>query len=141
MDPLSIGASALTICQTVVGVLQLIKAVQGAPDEIRALIDDLCDLEAVIKSVETASSQPASFHHAAQDGFPAIQRLVKKAKAKLLSLHDIVRHKLLPEPTSQSVPKFARLHWLQERHRVRALQDDLRDIKLNIVSVWGSITS
>ena len=54
MDPLSIGASALTVAEVLVGALKTIQIVRKAPAEVQSLINDVSDLQAVISEVTTA---------------------------------------------------------------------------------------
>ena len=134
MDPLSIATGTITVIQAVLGTLNVLVLLRGAPAEIRALIEDILDLEAVLKPIDQASHAQGILRPSTQDGYSAVQRLVTKARNRVLELQQIIGGRIVPN-CSKSASKFARVQWLQERYRVKAIQQDLQAIKLDIVSV------
>jgi len=140
MDPLSIIASAITLVQALQGTLNLLSALRGAPAEIRALTEDISDLEAVLRTIDQASRGQDVLQLQAQDGYATVQRLLTKARHKVVELQQILTRRIVPG-CSKAASKFARLQWLHEKSRVTSLQQDLQAIKLDIVAVWGAIAS
>jgi len=140
MDPLSVIASTLAVVQAALGTLNVLLVLRGAPAEIKSLVQDISDLEAVLRTIEQASRGEGLLQPQAQDGYSAVQRLLTKARSKVLELQQILAGRIVPN-CSKGASKFARVQWLQERSRVKAIQQDLQGVKLDIVSVWGAIAS
>lgn len=140
MDPLSITTGIITIVQAVLGTLNVLVVLRGAPAEIKDLIQDISDFEAILRTIDQASRGQGLHLPQAQEGYSAVQKLLTKARNKVLELQQIFSGCVAPN-CSKNAWKFARLQWLQERSRVKAIQQDLQAIKLDIVSLWGAIAS
>jgi hypothetical protein len=142
MDPLSIGASALTIADAVGGALKLLGIIHDAPDEIYALSNDISDLQIVIREIHTALSQRINFGDIPCNTLSGLHKLLNRANGGLFELNQILRCRLLAGNTSEGkISKLARIRWIRERPRVRKIQKDLSDLKLNITTLWGAATS
>jgi hypothetical protein len=141
MDPLSIGASALTVAGALVGALRAVQTVRKAPTEIQSLINDVSDLQAVISEVTTALQVRVKPEELPPDSLRALQGLLDKATAKLLQLDNVIHKCLGPVGTRGTISPLGRLKWPRERPVVRQLQNELREIKLGIATLWGAANS
>src|SRR6266496_6048293 len=113
MDPLSIIASTITLVQALQGTLNLLSALRGAPADIKALTEDISDLEAVLRTTDQASRGQDVLQPHAQDGYATVQRLLTKARHKVVELQQILAGRIVPR-CSKAASKFARLEWLHE---------------------------
>jgi hypothetical protein len=141
MDPLSVGASALTIAETVVGALKIIEGLHSAPAEIHSLINVVSDVQVVVREVHSAVSRRSNVEDLPSDSIGNLETLLTRARSKLLDLDQIIQYRLLTSDEGGLVSKTARVRWLRERGRVGKLQKELSDIKLNIAAVWGAANS
>ena len=101
----------------------------------------MSDLELVLNTVHEAISGQGLVQKPESASKAALQKLAQKANVKLVELHNIIRRKVIFSGPGQTVSKFPQLHWLQEKHHVKEIQQELISIKIDIVSVLGAVAS
>ncbi|MCJ1402645.1 hypothetical protein MMC11_005865 [Xylographa trunciseda] len=139
MDPLSLTASilaVLTAAGTVASGLKKLQSLKHASDDFLALMTEVSDLQLVLESVNDAiRAQGESGRHLST----SLAKLLLRAKTTLIKLNKIIQKRLTKtQTTSQNELKVARLAWIIKRSAVRILQEELRDIRLNLTTALAS---
>jgi hypothetical protein len=134
MDPLSLVASILTIGATMGVTLRALRSAQNAPVEVQALANEVTDIMAVVRDIEAALVE-SQLH---QNAPSSLVSLLEKAHAKILDLDAIIKLRLENvQQGTQYAAQIPRFSWLRERPRVRRFQQELREIRLNLVATLG----
>jgi len=138
MDPLSFTASLIaiiTLTGTVTTSLNELRTVlKDAPDDLLTLLDEIKDFQAVLSGLRDIG--PGS----PPDAFLELSTLPSRATNKLLELEKILHHKILPYvPAPCEKPEVPKLRWLRVRGRIGAIREDLRDLRLQLVTALTSI--
>ena len=139
-DPLSITASIIAVVGAAEGVtktLAKIKSIRNAPDELLALINEVSDLKLIISDIQNhIVIQRAQIP---QTELQNISTLIKRAKDKLLELDQLIQYRLV-KPESDQI-KVSRREWLRAKAVIERFRQDLRDIRLNIITQMAVINS
>jgi hypothetical protein len=141
MDPLSAGASAITVAEALVRALKAAVTILKAPIEIQSLINDVSDLQAVISEVTIALEGRVNPEELPPDSFHALQGLLDRAAIILRQLSNIVDRCVGQVNTRVAISTLGRLKWLRQRPIVRQRQKELREIKMGIAALWGAANS
>ena len=143
MDPLSITASILAILGVggqVVEAIKKVVALKGAPEIVLRLHNELSDLHLLTITIQDV------FQTAQANGIPlntqrSVTNSLKLVNEKLLELkhlHDRLTSASQPACSSLNVKKSV---WLMEQTHLKLLQKDLRNARLKLTSVLGTLTS
>jgi ankyrin repeat protein len=141
MEPISVIASICGIAEAAINTLKALQIAVGAPDEIHALINDMSDFQVIVAEVHTALCERSHTPDLQHKTLPDLLALLRRANSKLVELNQIIQRRLKISDPKKNVPKSARIRWIQERSRVRAIQKELLEIKLNIAAMWGTANS
>ncbi|KAI9873434.1 MAG: hypothetical protein M1830_000415 [Pleopsidium flavum] len=140
MDPLSVTASVLTVVGAAGAVLKSLKKLSSfrrAPEEVHALIDEVSDLQTVLRDIETFLQErrenDRSLHRVL-----GLSVLLERAKDKLLELDSIIHYRLINHQHSDSGFEVARTKWVGEKTAVASIQQALRDIRLNLTTALST---
>jgi hypothetical protein len=144
MDPLTILASCIAICQAVDRIASLVHKTAlfvHAPEEIQALINDTGDLKMVLTRLQTVSAV-----FPVQD-IPTLSKLLQSCSGVLKQIEEVIINKLIkPVDTEMSAGiKVNRMAWIQKKHHIERLRGLLRDstalLTLQLVGVNTSVVS
>lgn len=141
-DPLSIAASAIAVigaAQQVCKGVSKLRALQKAPEEFSALMNEVSDLQVVLQQVVSIT---CDFSHEQQrrGEVAALKSHIKRAKDQLLHLDELVTSNLTKYARNGD-RKVARMAWMLEQNRVRTMTDGLRNVRWNIATGLGIITT
>ena len=133
MDPLSFTASiaaVLSLANSVGGVLKTMHSLRHAPDELLALVNEIADFEAVLRTVIDVCD-PDSWE--CEERFKSH---IERASTKLAALQAIVGPK--KERNSRSV--LERFKWLKARNQILIIRKELKVVNLNLLTTLGAVT-
>ncbi|KAL9607926.1 MAG: hypothetical protein Q9167_007206 [Letrouitia subvulpina] len=142
MDPLSITAGTIAIIGAVrqtTKALQGLRAIRQAPTEIQSLLEEVVDLDTLLKQIQNDSGHrsctvdsPASYD---QNG---LDRQVRRASAKLGELTSLLES----HSTSQRIAGIERGHfsWRRGRRTANGIREDLKLIRMNITASLGALS-
>ena len=135
-DPLSITASIIAVVTAAEGVSKTcakIKNAYNAPSEFLALINEVSDLRVVLDDVEShlgdecGRSQPLK-------GFRRMVEVLERARETLVQLDKLVHQKLAKHSSTSANLKVSRYEWMKARSIIKNYRENLRDIKLDIIT-------
>ena len=138
MDPLSFAASVLaviTAAQPAIQGLRKLDAFRKAPRELEDLTLELESMESLLKDIEhlvdlyptlSYSGNLSSSVLSAASMINEINKLLVSVRLKRLNLSDAAQ---------------ARLSFVRYKDRLRALRDDLRAVKMDMVVRLGLVTA
>ncbi|KAF2259873.1 ankyrin [Lojkania enalia] len=135
MDPYSIIASSLTISETVIQSLRVISSLRKAPVELRSLVNEVSDFQAVLAEIQ------AAYLHRVNYDLRPLERLFTKANSKLLQLKSIAEKCFRPKGSNRRTSIFYRIRWIQEKDTVLQIRRELSEAKLDIIAAWGAANS
>lgn len=138
MDPLSVIASTITIAGAVSASLDQIKAFYDAGNELHALMNEISELRIILSEVESATIERQSQKTLPQRSVNIICLLMTGAKDKLQQLDTMIRERLTKVHSSSSGVQVAKLAWLRQKSKVKKLQEQLKEFRLSLSSVWGA---
>ena len=144
MDPLSVTASILTILGVSGQAVKAVKRVvslKEAPEIVLRLHNELSDLHLLTVAIQDV------FQKVQASGIPldtrkSVTNSLKLVNEKLLELEQL--HDRLMSASSQSsssTVNFNKSVWVAEQTRLKQLQKDLRNARLKLTSVLGTLTS
>ena len=137
MDPLSVTASVLAVTGVAVQVAKKLRKLRGfcnPSGEIHAVENEIADLQAVFKNIERIIAERKDQSNQAQEQLLDLVNSLKRAKEVLLELDSILNYRLIGSYTVCGEPKFARVAWIRERSKVKTLQEDLRGVRLQLIT-------
>jgi hypothetical protein len=117
MDLLS--GAAQNVCKSSENFL---KSIKNAPKELLDLIDGFEQIEAVLEEVKSACTQE-------ERSTQSLDRLIERAKAKLLELDKLINYNLVKPKETVEANRFA---WARHRKSALDLKEYLRNIQLTI---------
>jgi hypothetical protein len=138
MDPLSIIASTIAIAGAVSTSLDQIKAFYDAGNELHALMNEVSELRIVLSEVESAIIERQSRKTLPQRSVDNICLLINGAKDKLQQLDTMIKGRLTKAHSSSGDGQVARLAWLRQKSKAKRLQEELKEFRLSLSSVWGA---
>ena len=139
MDPLGLTASilaVLTAAGTVSNGLKKLRSLKHASDEFLVLMTEVSDLQIVLEEVNDAIRAQGEHGERLSTN---LAKLLLRAKITLVKLNKIIQKRLTrAQTTSLNELKVARLAWIMKRPAVKALQEELQGIKLNLTAALAS---
>lgn len=145
-DPLSIAAGIITVigaAEAVAKGLGKLISLKGLPSTFVALNNEISDLRLVVQEVDgfLLDNGQLSVHgrkicESSVNGIKSLQSNLDNAKGKLLALERMITHDLTNADGSPD-----RFKWLREENKLRRLQEDNRNLRLNIGTALGILTS
>ena len=143
MDPLSLGASVITVAafaaKTGSAFHHLRSACKTLPGRLHALSNEVTDIEVVLRQVAAVVEQRAQdpILHDQRENLP---QLLNQARTKLDELAKIV-HKLQEVSAVTTIPLFKLAAWRRDQPRLLALQEEIKTIKCSLNVVLGASNS
>ena len=142
MDPLSLTASIIAVLgasATVASGIEKIISMRNAPDAILALNNEVADFQLVVGMIHELLQDYNSSNSTESAVYTeSLTSVLVRAKQKLLELDMLIQYRLMTGGTKQD---FNRIAWVREHRKVKALQDEIRSIRMNLVAVIGVLTS
>ena len=134
MDPLSAGASAITVLGAALSVaklsLQFLKTIKKAPKAIQDLIDEVKQIDAILSDVKDACQH-------GQQWSASLELLLPRAKAKLQDLDELIHFRLVKAKENVEVDRFA---FAKHQGKVYGLKEDLRNLRQDITTALSAAT-
>lgn len=131
MDPLSILASTLTVCETASKVLNFIKTLRNASKEIRSLADEVTVLKAVVDSASSLRRNCKAWSSISDGHVYAFNVAISDVKLKLEKLLKTLEY-------CSRKGSSARL--LRKQETIKTQRQGLNDAKSNLNLAIGAIT-
>jgi hypothetical protein len=127
MDPLSITCGIITISGVVLGSLKILSTVLGASDEGIALMNEVTDLQVVLRDVQSIleGSKKAEIE--------SLQSALAKLNKSVLLLHDFIHTRLLKEEDLDNV-RISKLVWIYERTHIMRYQRELKSLRAELTT-------
>jgi hypothetical protein len=123
MDPLSISASITALGNVAFALTKYIRSVRNAPKKIIALCKEVKNLNIFIANLDRIQHDQELL----QDWNAQIETILSPLKHKVDDLNALMAQ-------FEKAQAVDRLKWQFTRSKLQALQSDLRDIRLNIVT-------
>ena len=127
MDPLSIGASVITVVGAtgkVIKEIRRLKTLQDAPRELDDLLAEVSQFELVLQAIHKAHEEPGS----------ELKELLETAQRILVDLESLIEYKLTEAGTSNKVDRW---QWTRSSKEVERLRGQLRIVTANLVALVG----
>ena len=138
MDPLSILASAITLSAAVSATVEQLRALHSADHELQAIVNEVSDIQVVFNCIEETIQERQAYGRLPQDRLRGLSTLLLSSKTTLTALDSLIKDRLIRAYKADGEPKAARLSWLRQRNRVKALLEELRSTRINITAIWGA---
>jgi len=143
MDPLSITASAITVLAAAgqaAKAIQRLRAIRKAPIELKLLLEEVTDLNDLLKQVES-SSPTKKLNGNTELDLPedGLGWQIQRTSSKLQEL-DLLIQEHAPRPTRFGIDR-SHLGWQRGRQRANKLRDDLKVLRMNLAASVGAKTS
>jgi len=142
MDPLSLTASIITVINLggkTIASLAKLRAILDAKEELSALINEISDLQAVLTTLSHITAEEENDHvHLGPK--KALASHVQRAKYKVLELEELIAYELTKIRRDGNT-EVARHAWLRKKHVIFRLQAELRNIRWNLATSLGIVTS
>ena len=142
-DALSLAASIVAVLGAAEGVskaLSKVRSIRNAPDEVLALNNEVSDLQVILGDVQGyVRNTPEP--HISQEHLKHLLTFVDQAKEKLLQLDRLIHYNVLKPQSSPNQIKISKVEWLKAVKKIAKFRNNLRDIRLNIVTHMVMIDS
>jgi len=132
MDPLSILASTVTLCDGALKVLQFFQAAHNAPKEIKELVDEVSGLEAVIGWATSIVKDPRFRHALPSSQLSGLNAAIDDVNSKLHKLCETVK-------CCSRIKSTGRLLLLRKMNKIKSQRQALNDAKLNLIVALEAI--
>lgn len=139
MDPLSLTASIVAVigaADTMGKGLRRIVALKDVPDIILALNNEVAELRVLLQEIDSLLFGRHQSTASRQYLHSSLLPNVLRAKDKLRALESLLEHRL--KKTDGGIDKIA---WLRVEDKVRRIQKELRETRLNINTALSVLDS
>lgn len=152
MDPLSISVGGIAIIGAVISSCKAVHGIgsdlKNAPKEIRHLLTECNELQAVLSDITAANQlrpSPPTVDDAAPNAAPtgfssALTDHIKKAEGILHTLTEVKKSLCQISAGNAGELSYSRIGWLKEKKRVKLLQKDMSKLKLSFGALLTSRT-
>jgi hypothetical protein len=144
MDPLSVTASLLAILGAVTVTLETISSIHSAPKELHALLKELSSIQTVFCNVKGIFDSRLAGDIKARGHTHLLLELSERAQIKLNEIDGLMKTAGLSsingDEDISKLPKLAQLGWLKVKKRIKALREELREIRLQFIALVGNLT-
>ena len=140
MDPLSITVSAITLLGTggtIAKGLHRIRSLRTAPDTLLQLHNEVSDLHLLLHAIDGLYRQNRDPDIGSQQEI--VCTVLKRAKDTVLELEKVIAYVLTKETDSGT--ELDRVAWLLAFKKVKKLQNDMRNVRNDLNTVWTVITN
>jgi chromosome segregation ATPase len=137
MDPLSLTASIITVVGLAGEVGKNLRRLHHISAEIHSLINDVSDLQAVLAEVDRVVIQYQVTAHAPEEAILNLSKTVQAARRRLTELNEMI----LESGGADGKAKVARLKWIRAKTQAASIQQSLRDLRMNLVTILGTLCS
>ncbi|KAI9870962.1 MAG: hypothetical protein M1830_002402 [Pleopsidium flavum] len=140
MDPLSIAASTIAIvgaAATLFKRREKLKQLRGATEEVCASINEVCVFRVVLQEF---SGYVDVDQERLDLPLGSLTELLQRGRGTLLRLDAIVHYRLLKIPKGPGEIRISHRNWLRNNTTITKFQQEVRDIKLNLALISGSVT-
>ena len=139
MDPLSVATGTLTILgagRKIGKGLKKLTRLKDAPDALLALDNEVSDLHCLIQDVENILQQRPE-----DSGLPqSLTGALRRAKTVLLALESVIAYELTTTTATDGL-RVDRSSWLRAKHKVEAIEENIKVAKLSLVTALSLLTS
>lgn len=126
MEPISALSSVITVVGTVrvaTKVVQRLKKLKDAPDDLKDLLEDISRFKAVVEGIERMpADQPT----------PHIQEVLERANAKLLDIEKLIQYNLTEAGESDKVDRW---QWTKRNTEIAEVRVQLGKIQNDLTTM------
>ena len=143
MDVLSAISGIITLLgagSTIVQSLERLSSLREAPHIVLALNNEVSDFRIAIFELLSILQQDSTRSSTSQAYNDNLDSILHRAREKLVELESLIEYRLLA-PTSGSEIRISRTAWLLERHKIKRLQEEIRSIRINLITMLGILNS
>ena len=143
-DPLSITASIIAVVGAAEGVTKTISKIsnlRNAPNQVLALINEVSDLRIILGDIHSYIIENTQRSQISQKRLQHTTIFVDRAREKLLQLDELIQYRLTKPESVPNQIKISRREWAGARATIERFQQDLRDIRLNIIAQMTVVNS
>jgi len=137
-DPLSIAASVVTLIEgshRAVKGLQRLNNARHASTHVENLIGEVEDFQQAIAAVGDALREGAAAGYLSLNLCSGLSKLVDKTQGVLAEIEALKGTRLLKPQGRTGKPKASKMHWLLDKSRIEALQERLRLLAVEILTL------
>ena len=136
-DPLSVVASTLAVVGAAEGatktLLKFKKMLDGPePEHVLALINEISDLRIVLTDIQKFLVRNTV--NLPQQPLRHVATLIDRAKAELLQLDELIQYRLFKANSVPGRIKVSRREWVKSNNKLERFRQEMRDIRLNLVT-------
>ena len=142
MDPLSITAAGIAFAGAIgqaAQCVQRLRVIRQAPVEIKLLLEEVLDLNDLLKQLEPTQSQICDGSEETNSPLPVVglDWQIARLSSKLKELDSLIQEHA-SKPTRFGIDH---LGWSKGRQRANTLREDLKVLRLNLTASLGATTS
>lgn len=126
MEPISALSSVITVVGTVrvaTKVVQRLKKLKDAPDDLKDLLEDVSHFKAVVEGVENISADQPT---------PHFQEVLERANAKLLDIEKLIQYDLTEAGESDKVDRW---QWTKRKTEIAEMRVQLGKIQNDLTTM------
>ena len=141
MEPLSVTASVLAVvgaAKEATKGLAKVRAMLYAPAELSSLVNEVSDIQAILSQVAHFSNQLEE--ERLRGPVVALKSHLSRADAQLRALNDLISSEMLKVRTNGTI-RLSRGAWIRLKPDVDLMQKELRNVRENIGTALGLVTS
>ncbi|KAI4184709.1 MAG: hypothetical protein L6R41_004570, partial [Letrouitia leprolyta] len=146
MDPVSVAASVLTLlgaAATAGRALERLSTLKHAPDNLVALVNEVSDLRVVLHNVRDAVQERVKTSQECGN----LAYVVHRASVKMSELNRLIYGNLVKTGgtgcnslAEEDTVKASRRAFLRHSGKIKALKDDLQELKMSLLVAMGTLT-
>ena len=143
MDLLSAVSSVITLLAaggTIVHGLERLSSLREAPNTVLALNNEVSDFRVAISELLSMLQHEPQRLSTSPTFNDNLDSVLRRARDKLVELEYLIEYKLLA-PNSGSEIRLSKTAWILERHKVKRIQEELRSIRINMITMLGIFNS
>ena len=139
MDVISAVSGIITLLGaggTIVGGLERLSSLREAPNTILALNNDVSDFRFVVLELISVLQHEPITSSTSQAFSQNLDSVLRRARDKLVELECLIEYRLLAAHSGSEM-RLNKTAWVLERHKVKRIQEEIRSIRLNLITMLG----
>jgi hypothetical protein len=144
MDPLSVTASLLAILGAVSVTLETISSLRSAPKELHALLEELSAIQIICCNVKDLFGSRLARDGTTSEHVHLLSRLSQRSQTKFDEINELMTSARLTSSNEKQndskMPKIAQLRWIKAKKRLKAIREELREIRFQFIACVGNLT-
>jgi hypothetical protein len=129
VDPLSVIGTAIALAGATSASVSKLKQLHDAGKDLDSLMEELKRCRIVFQEVERSAAERRTNHTLCQGMNESICDLLEIAKPKLESLNTLINNQIILSVRATGEKSIAKIAWMRHRSRIKALQNELQEIR------------